>query len=129
LGETDPKNPDSDGDGLKDGTERGLIAPEGADTDADLFLPDADPTTTTDPMDWDTDDGSVSDGAEDVNLNGRRDSGERDPKFGPDDVVGEDREFLVEGGANCGVGGWSDGVVGLGVVLGLWAAARRRRRV
>lgn len=129
LGETDPKNPDSDGDGLKDGTERGLIAPEGADTDADLFVPDADPTTTTDPMDWDTDDGSVSDGAEDVNLNGRRDSGERDPKFGPDDVVGEDREFLVEGGANCGVGGWSDGVVGLGVVLGLWAAARRRRRV
>ena len=46
---TDPLNPDTDGDGIYDGTEYGLTTPESADTDlsAGFFVPDADPTTTT----------------------------------------------------------------------------------
>ena len=51
AGETDPNNPDSDGDGLSDGNEQdgiGLLAASGA----------------TEPLDSDTDDGGVEDGVE-----------------------------------------------------------------
>ena len=121
-GETDPSNPDSDGDGLQDGTEVGLIAPEGNDTDPAVFVADADPLTTTDPMDTDTDDGSVSEGIEDTNRNGRIDDGERDPNHGPDDVT-QAPPFIVEGGGCAGGSSW------LGVaVLGALALALRQRR-
>ncbi len=57
---------------MQDGTEVGVT--EGTDdTDPKVFVPDADPTTTTDPLDADTDDGGVPDGGpegEDVNGNG-----------------------------------------------------------
>jgi 2',3'-cyclic-nucleotide 2'-phosphodiesterase (5'-nucleotidase family) len=86
-GETDPCNPDTDGDGLTDGLELGvdtLIAdPDGAGplvgTDPGLFVADADPASTTSPTDKDSDDDGVSDGAEDLNRNGRIDDGEYDP--------------------------------------------------
>jgi MYXO-CTERM domain-containing protein len=79
-------DPDSDNDGLFDGTEAGVTQPH-PDTNVDkgAFVPDADPTTTTDPLDPDTDDGGVMDGAEDANGNGRVDAGELDPRVGADD--------------------------------------------
>jgi len=85
-GETNPANDDTDGDGVQDGTEIGLTTPQGNDTDTNNFVPDADPTSTTDPTDPDTDDGSVWDGAEDVNGNGAIDPGETDPNNPLDDV-------------------------------------------
>ncbi len=82
------RDPDSDNDGILDGTELGVTDNERhPDTDADAgnFVPDADPTTTTDPLDPDTDKGGVPDGVEDSNRNGRIDDGERDPNNPVDD--------------------------------------------
>ncbi|MDF1553743.1 MAG: PKD domain-containing protein [Deferrisomatales bacterium] len=83
LGETDPLNWDTDGDGIFDGTERGLTAPETADTnlEAGHFVADADPSTTTDPTDADSDDDGIPDGTEDANRDGAVDlaAGETDP--------------------------------------------------
>ena len=99
-GETDPADRDTDDDGLTDGVERGIVDPV-ADPDGDgplrgtdpaRFVPDADPATTTDPNDPDTDGGTVADGDEDQNLNGRIDAGERDPNDPADDVVPGDRD-------------------------------------
>ncbi len=86
-------DPDSDNDGLYDGTEMGLTLEDiGPDTDvgAGHFVPDADGgATTTDPLEADTDGGGVTDGAEDLNLNGAIDEGETDPTagHGADDVM------------------------------------------
>ncbi len=89
AGETSPLLADTDGDGLQDGTERGVTAgvpdPDGAgpllgtSTAPGAFVPDADPLTTTSPTDPDTDGDGFSDGAEDLNRNGRVDAGEYDP--------------------------------------------------
>ncbi|MEZ5448369.1 MAG: hypothetical protein R3E89_04940 [Thiolinea sp.] len=111
AGETDPLNPDSDQDGLQDGTEQGVTTPiaggssDGgtpvsyAGTDPATFIPDADPATTTDPTNPDTDGGGLSDGnngassggvctaGEDLNNNGRVDAGETDPNRGSDDAA------------------------------------------
>ena len=86
-GETDPCNADSDGDGIQDGTESGITTgvpdPDGTGpllgTNLALFIPDADPSTTTDPTKFDTDGDGYSDGAEDSNKNGKVDPGESDP--------------------------------------------------
>ncbi len=80
-GETDPENWDTDGDGLSDGLERGLTAPEGRNTDiaSPHWRPDADPSTRTDPLSADTNGDTVLDGQEDVNANGAVDPGESDP--------------------------------------------------
>ena len=78
YGPTDPLNPDTDGDGVQDGTEVGETAGTD-DTDTAIFVPDADPTTTTDPNDDDTDDDCLLDGSEDTNGNGAVDSNETDP--------------------------------------------------
>ncbi|MCB9676457.1 MAG: tandem-95 repeat protein [Alphaproteobacteria bacterium] len=77
---TDPNDPDSDGDGVDDGTEAGVTDPVPAGTseggipidgtDTSVFTPDADPTTTTDPTDPDTDGDGLLDGEEDTNGNG-----------------------------------------------------------
>ena len=93
-GKTDPLNPDTDGDTLTDGLEVGVTqgvaagTSQGgkpfAGTSAD-FAPDADPTTTTNPLDPDTDKGSVADGLEDANKNGKVDAGETDPNVQADD--------------------------------------------
>ncbi len=86
-GETDPCNPDTDGDGIQDGTELGITEgvedPDGdgtlLGTDVGIFIPDSDPTTTTDPLDDDSDDDGTPDGSEDINHNGQVDVGETDP--------------------------------------------------
>jgi hypothetical protein len=85
--ETDPRNADSDGDGVQDGTELGLTAGV-ADADGNgpllgthpqLFVADADPTQTTSALDADSDADGYADGNEDLNRNGRVDAGESDP--------------------------------------------------
>ena len=52
-GETDPTNPDTDGDGLSDGLEQG----KGDDLDT---------STTTDPLNPDSDEDGLTDGQEDA---------------------------------------------------------------
>ncbi len=81
-------DPDSDGDGLFDGTELGLDCGDPAtDVAAGNCIADGDDgATTTDPLDADTDDGSVSDGDEDANHDGVIDPGETDPNDGSDDL-------------------------------------------
>ncbi|XXF76448.1 Ig-like domain-containing protein [Myxococcaceae bacterium GXIMD 01537] len=87
AGETSPLLADTDGDGLADGTELGLTTPQGSNTDPAHFTPDADPSTTTNPLDDDTDNGGVLDGVEDANHNGRIDVGETDPNKASDDII------------------------------------------
>jgi hypothetical protein len=79
AGESDPTKQDSDGDGIPDGIERGLTAPQRPADFNGTFVPDGDPSTTTDPANADTDGDGISDGVEDANHNGRIDEGESDP--------------------------------------------------
>ncbi len=92
-------DPDSDNDGLTDGLELGLTEP---DTDTDLsagnFTPDADPATTTDPNNPDTDGGGANDGVEDINRNGRLDRDPDNPETDPNNP-GSERGF-PSGGNN-----------------------------
>jgi hypothetical protein len=62
-GETDPCNPDSDGDGLQDGRERGLVTPH-PDTDLTVFEGNPEPLLRTDPNNSDSDRDGISDFAE-----------------------------------------------------------------
>jgi hypothetical protein len=96
-------DPDSDNDGLPDGLEAGVAtAPMGTDLGAGRFTPDADPSTKTDPTKPDTDGGSVSDGVEDENRNGRVDSGERDPNNPADDIRSDrDGDGIPDTRDNC----------------------------
>jgi len=89
-GNINAKDHDSDNDGIFDGTEMGVSgpAPTGTNASAGHYVPDADPITTTSPLNPDTDQGSVKDGDEDKNKNGRIDSGETDPNDGRDDKTG-----------------------------------------
>jgi hypothetical protein len=85
TGETDPTNPDTDGDGVLDGIERGVAKANPPDPTLCAGYPgDADPSTTTDPLNPDTDGDGVIDGAEDLNGNGRVDTGELDPNNAAD---------------------------------------------
>jgi hypothetical protein len=86
-GETNPCSADSDGDGISDGVELGITTPV-ADPDGTgpmegtnlaAFIADADPTTTTDPTNPDSDGDGFTDGAEDLNFNGQLDANESDP--------------------------------------------------
>ncbi|HVJ15060.1 MAG TPA: hypothetical protein VM686_06450, partial [Polyangiaceae bacterium] len=84
----------SDDDGLFDGTELGFDC-AGADTApaAENCSADADAgATTTDPLDADTDDGGVSDGSEDTNLDGAIDAAETNPNNPADDTVVTDSD-------------------------------------
>ncbi len=97
-GETSPTTADTDRDGLQDGTELGFAQPQTPDTLLGAFVPDDDPSTTTNPLDSDTDDGGMLDGAEDLNINGRVDPNERDPLVGgDDDTDGDGLSNLEEG--------------------------------
>jgi uncharacterized repeat protein (TIGR01451 family) len=74
---------DSDNDGLYDGTELGLPCSNPAtDNTKHHCIADADPATTTSPLDPDTDKGGKKDGSEDANRNGKLDAGEGDPTLG-----------------------------------------------
>ena len=84
---TDPLLCDSDEDGLSDGLERGIeVADADTDTAAGCFTADLDPESKTNANEGDTDAGSVLDGDEDVNSNGRHDMWELDPNLGEDDL-------------------------------------------
>lgn len=83
--ETDPTLIDTDMDDVQDGTELGLAAAQTPDTDASKFVADADPSTTTDPLERDSDGGTAADGTEDLNHDGKIDSLECDPNDGTDD--------------------------------------------
>jgi MYXO-CTERM domain-containing protein len=90
-------DPDSDNDGLFDGTEMGVTTPSsGTDVTKGVFIADADPTTTSGPLNRDTDKGGVGDGSEDANRNGRVDAGERNPNLRSDDagIVDSDGDGL-----------------------------------
>jgi len=78
---------DSDNDGLFDGTEMGFDCSNPAtDTSQNTCIPDADTgTTTTSPIDPDTDNGGISDGSEDFDKDGSIDPGEGDPNEPSDD--------------------------------------------
>ena len=98
---------DSDDDGLLDGTELGTdCTGPGTDAAAQICVADGDAgATTTDPLDADTDDGSVDDGEEDTDHDGVVDAGERDPNDPSDD----DEEPVGQGGAG---GGGAAGTAG-----------------
>lgn len=76
--QTDPNNPDTDGDGILDGVELGRTSSPDPCC-AIYFQGDADPSTTTSPVNPDTDGDGILDGIEDTNRNGRVDPGETDP--------------------------------------------------
>ena len=105
AGETLPTRTDSDDDWVQDGTEQGVTQgvsdPDGAGplsgTDTTVFMPDADPSTTTDPVDEDTDGDGIKDGEEDINHNGRVDSGETDPNV-PNSTDGNEDDGDGDGG-------------------------------
>ena len=81
---TDPAKFDTDDDGLGDGMELGVSIGT-PDTDPAVFIPDADPNTTTNPLLADTDGGGVPEGIEDQNRDGRWDTWETDPTNPTDD--------------------------------------------
>jgi len=89
-------DPDSDNDGLFDGTEMGLGCSNPAtDLSKKHCVADGDNgLTKTNPLKRDTDDGGVSDGSEDANLNGVIDPGETDPTagHGADDNTNKDTD-------------------------------------
>ena len=71
YGPTNPTLFDSDSDGLGDGLEVGVTGSDvGADTALGVFVGDADPSSTTDPLSSDTDLDGLLDGEEDSNLDG-----------------------------------------------------------
>ncbi len=90
-GELDPADIDTDGDWIQDGTESGLLAANVCpDTNLAVFVEDADPATQTDPLNPDSDfgslyDGPLHDGREDHNQNGALEVGELDPLDNWDD--------------------------------------------
>lgn len=88
-------DPDSDNDGLLDAVELGLTEPdepEATELSVGHFAPDADPSSTTDPLNADSDRGGALDGDEDENQDGARDFGERDPNRRADDERDDDDE-------------------------------------
>jgi hypothetical protein len=95
--EGDPNSADTDGDGLNDGLEIGLTLPS-KDTIFSAFIPDADPSTTTNPVRADTDGGGKKDGVEDSNQNGKFDPGETDPNNPNDDGFNLVVDPIQEGG-------------------------------
>lgn len=89
-------DPDSDNDGLLDGLEMGAVGatvdPDGAgpikgtDDEIGNLAIDSDPATTTNMTKADTDGGGLTDDKEDLNKNGRVDTGETDPNNPLDDT-------------------------------------------
>jgi hypothetical protein len=88
----------------------------GPDSNTAVFKVDLDPTTSTDPLVPDTDVDGILDGTEDLNRNGRVDSGEANPQLWDTDGDGLPdgwRDFgalgatpcLTFSGSQC-LGGW-----------------------
>ncbi|MCK5828044.1 Ig-like domain repeat protein, partial [Candidatus Bipolaricaulota bacterium] len=87
---TNPNLDDTDGDGVGDAVEVGK-----AGYDADTG------TTTTDPLDLDTDNDGLSDGTEDLNGNGVQDASETDPNDFDTDDDGLGDGFELGSGCGC----------------------------
>lgn len=112
VNELAPSKFDTDNDGIGDGVEFGLTASFANDTDLNVFVADADPSSTTNPRRRDTDGGGIDDGVEDKNKNGRIDVNEIDPADSSDDnlfmsitpiTIGEKATFRYYG---CEPGSW-----------------------
>jgi len=88
---TDPKNRDTDGDGIWDGVELGATSSPDP-LCANYFPQNLQPTRKTSPLRQDTDCDGISDGDEDKNKNGRTDPGETDPT-----KYDTDGDFLWDG--------------------------------
>lgn len=143
----DPSDPDSDHDGLFDGTELGQSCSlPTTDAAAGHCVADGDGgATTTNPLLADTDGGGAIDGDEDTDHDGVVDDGERNPLDPSDDLPGEDAGVEDAGVADAGStpGPEGDGCgcatpgyrarrteaswVAVLLVLALALAARRRR--
>ena len=84
---------DTDGDGLGDGQEDGVDAiywdgfgiPGVTGTDPLVFIADADPLTTTDPLDLDSDEDGIADGVEDIDGDGATAGSETNPTLADSD--------------------------------------------
>ena len=102
-GMINPLDPDSDNDGITDGTEVGVTTPHpDTDTTAGHFTPDADPATHTSMVVTDTDHGGVPDGEEDTDHDGQVDAGERDPLDPADDQpLDRDHDGVLDVVDNC----------------------------
>lgn len=95
---TDPGQFDSDHDGLGDGLELGVDANAAPpDTDLDVFFPDLDPGSVTNPLMPDSDQGGRLDGVEDGNGNGLADTWETNPANSVDDEFAFDVRFVIPG--------------------------------
>ncbi len=93
-----------------------MVAGHGDDTDTGLFQPDEDYSTTTGPLDEDSDDDGFDDGEEDTNHNGRLDSGESDSSD-------ENSYPLAQGDIDGnGVVDLTDVVLSLQIVAGIFPA-------
>ena len=79
---------DTDYDGLRDALELGWTEPETLDGSSTSFVADADPSTTTDPVNPDTDSDGLLDGKEDEDHDGAVGSGESDPNVADTDGGG-----------------------------------------
>jgi hypothetical protein len=121
-GETDPNDPDTDGDGLDDKIEtRGEPSPVRPDTDQDGLDDGVEDESgdgffqegETDSTDPDTDGDRLYDGQEDRNGNGRVDPGETDPRLADTDGDGiddADDPFPLDPAMDSG---FSDGIIPL----------------
>jgi len=77
---TSPSNPDTDGDGIKDGVEAGRTTSVDANCG---YVGDKDPASKTLPTETDSDNDGITDGIEDINKDGRLDPAETDA-YNPD---------------------------------------------
>jgi hypothetical protein len=122
TGETDPRNADTDGDCIQDGTELGLTAPQGEDTDVGKFQPDPEPASVSNPVDTDSDNGGLLDGGEDADCGGDVDPGETDPS-----VTNDDYPIAALGSGGCQEGGAEATLPLLLALMGLVGCGARRR--
>ncbi|MCP3872773.1 MAG: hypothetical protein GY699_06405, partial [Desulfobacteraceae bacterium] len=108
---TDPLNPDTDGDGILDGTEMGVKAASDF-TNSNVFVADADPSYETDPLLKDSDLDGIDDGDEDLNGDGKIDPGETNAAIesvghetdldNDGDIDSNDLSMFITGfGSNC----------------------------
>lgn len=95
-----PLTCDGDHDGLRDPIELGLTAPSVWTDPAGCFVADADPSTTTNPRDADSDGGGLLDGEEDFDHDGQIGRWETDPNAWADDLDqdGDRIADVLEGG-------------------------------
>jgi len=86
-GAVDALDPDSDNDGVGDGTELGRThGVRGTALATRRFIPDADPSSRSDPKNRGSDAAGAPDGQEDANGNGWIDDGETSPLDPTDDA-------------------------------------------